>query len=508
MKKIKYYRIKITYLISALFFAITVMSCNRHSEPDHGHDHVDNLQLTSYGDDFELYVEATPFVAGQESEILAHFTRLDNFKPLREGRVTANLVAGTDTVEQTLESPTRPGVFKFTLKPGKKGDAKLVFHVKTSDKISQLTVEGITVFADEHDAVHAAEEAVITSSNSAVFTKEQSWKVDFATEQVRREPFGQVIRAIGQIQPSPGDERIVTAKTGGIVLFPGDNVVEGKAIGAGQTLFAIDGSSMADNNLSVRFSEAQNEYNRAKAEYDRKAELAKEKIVSQSELLRVKTEMDNARVNFNNLQKNFSTGKQSVNSPIGGFITGVLVRNGEYAAAGQPVLKVSQNKDLFVKAELRPKYFEKLNQISTVTFRLLENKATYTLEELNGRIVSFGKSADIANPLLPVVFQIDNRAGFLPGSFIEMFIKTQAQGEVLTVANEAIVEEMGNYFVYVQLTPELFEKRPVKRGQTDGLRTEITAGVSEVERVVSKGAILVKLAQAAGAIDVHSGHVH
>ncbi|MEA5043688.1 MAG: efflux RND transporter periplasmic adaptor subunit, partial [Petrimonas sp.] len=313
---------------------------------------------------------------------------------------------------------------------------------------------------------------------------------------------------IGQIQPSPGDERIVTAKTGGIVLFPGDNVVEGKAIGAGQTLFAIDGSSMADNNLSVRFSEAQNEYNRAKAEYDRKAELAKEKIVSQSELLRVKTEMDNARVNFNNLQKNFSAGKQSVNSPIGGFITGVLVRNGEYAAAGQPVLKVSQNKDLFVKAELRPKYFEKLNQISTVTFRLLENKATYTLEELNGRIVSFGKSADIANPLLPVVFQIDNRAGFLPGSFIEMFIKTQAQGEVLTVANEAIVEEMGNYFVYVQLTPELFEKRPVKRGQTDGLRTEITAGVSEVERVVSKGAILVKLAQAAGAIDVHSGHVH
>ena len=96
----------------------------------------------------------------------------------------------------------------------------------------------------------------------------------------------------------------------------------------------------------------------------------------------------------------------------------------------------------------------------------------------------------------------------MSGSFIETFIKTQSQTETLTVSNEAIVEEMGNYFVYVQLTPELFEKRPVKTGVTDGIRTEITDGVSQGERIVGKGAILVKLAQSAGAIDPHAGHVH
>lgn len=499
---------KLTYLVSALFLAVATLSCNRNNDQDLDHGHVDNLQLISYSDGFEMFAEATPFAVGHESEILAHFTRLENFKPLENGSVTANLVVGDDTVSQTLDSPMRPGIFRFTLKPGEKGEAKLLFNVKISGKISQLTVEGITVFADLNDAIHAAEDAVITSSNGAVFTKEQSWKVDFATEEIRKEPFGQVIRTIGQIQPSPGDERIVVAKTGGVVLFPGDDVVEGRAVGAGETLFTIDGSGMADNNLSVRFSEARNEYSLARAEYDRKAELAKDRIVSQRELRRAETEMENARANFNNLQKNFSAGKQSVNSPIGGFIAAVLVHNGEYVEAGQPVLRVSQNRNLFVKAELRPKYFEELNRISTVTFRLMENKATYTLEELNGRVVSFGKSVDTGNPLLPVLFQVDNRAGFIPGSFIEMFIRTQAGEEVLTVANEAVVEEMGNYFVYVQLTPELFEKRLVKRGRTDGFRTEITTGVSEAERVVSKGAILVKLAQAAGAIDVHSGHVH
>lgn len=499
---------KTTYLVSVFFLAISVMACGRHGHGEHDHDHVDNLQLTSYNDDFEVFAEAAPFAVGHESDILAHFTHLNNFKPLEEASVTADLIIGSDVVTQTLESPARAGIFKFTLKPEKEGEAKLVFHVKTPDKTSELTIGGIIVFADEHDAIHAAHDALITGTNAASFTKEQSWKVDFTTEEVRKEPFGQIIRAIGQIQPSLGDERIVAAKTGGVVLFPGDNVVEGRAVGAGQTLFTIDGSGMADNNLSVRFAEAQNEYNRARAEYERKAELAKDRIVSQSELLRAKTELDNARVSYNNLQKNFSAGKQSVNSPIGGFITSVMVRNGEYAAAGQPVLTVSQNKNLFVKAELRPRYFENLNTISTVTFRLLQNKATYTLDELGGRIVSFGKSADINNPLLPVVFQIDNRAGFLSGSFIEMFIKTQTQDETLTVPNEAIVEEMGNYFVYVQLTPELFEKRPVKRGETDGIRTAITEGLSQGERVVGKGAILVKLAQSAGAIDPHAGHVH
>ena len=60
----------------------------------------------------------------------------------------------------------------------------------------------------------------------------------------------------------------------------------------------------------------------------------------------------------------------------------------------------------------------------------------------------------------------------------------------------------------VQINPELFEKREVKVGATDGLRTEILSGISATDRVVTKGAILVKLAQASGALDPHAGHVH
>ncbi|MDR0367740.1 MAG: efflux RND transporter periplasmic adaptor subunit [Bacteroidales bacterium] len=500
---------KVHNIIIALLAAVALTSCTQSGNaPEDGHDHDEHLQLTAYNNNFEVFAEVEPFVAGQSSDITAHFSLLKNFKPMTAGSVTASLIIETDGIRQRLEQPTRPGVYVFSLQPAAAGNGKLIFDIETEEGTSQIVVPNISVYADAHEAQHAAIAAAVNNSNAAVFSKEQSWKVDFATEEVRRKDFGQIIRITAQIQPSQGDERVITAKMGGMVLFSNGDVVEGKAVGAGQTLFSIDGSGMAADNISVRFTEAESEYNRAKTEYERKRELAKENIVSQSDLLKAKTDFTNAEANYLNLKGNFSAGKQIVSSPISGYITRVLVRNGEYAQAGQPVLVVSQNRDLFIKAELPPKYFDRLGNITSANFRLLNSNRTYTLEELNGRLLSYGKSADINMPLISVVFQVQNKADFLAGSFVETFIKTQTSAQTLTVSNESIVEEMGNYFVYVQLTPELFEKRAVKKGVTDGLRTEIAEGISAGERVVSKGAVLVKLAQAAGTVDAHSGHAH
>ena len=492
-----------------LFTGIMIVGCgHKHTNETNKHVHGETLQLTAYNSDFEVFVLSAPFVAEQSGDILAHFSRLDNFKPLTEGPVTASLLVGAGDVHLTLEKPIRPGIYRFSLQPTSPGTGKLVFDIQTSRGVSQVVFPDITVYANEHDAHEAAAESAVTSNNGVVFTKEQSWKIDFATAEARREPFGQIIRSTSQIQPSQGDERVVTAKTGGIVFFSNDNVVEGKAVSAGQVLFSIDGSGMADNNLSVRYTEAESEYHRAKAEYDRKQELAKENIVSQSDLLKAKTDFSNAEAVYNNLHKNFAAGKQIVSSPISGFVTRVLVRNGEYAEAGLPVLVVSQNRDLMIKAELQPKYFDRLGSIKSANIRLMNSNRIYTLEELGGRLISYGKSTDIANPLIPVLFRVNNKAGLLSGSFVEMFIKTQTDAQAITVPNESIIEEMGNYFVFVQLTPELFEKRVIKIGVTDGVRTEITEGLAEGERVVSKGAMLVKLSQASGALDPHAGHVH
>ena len=493
-------------LVMAMLAMFAFAGCghNNHATDTHDHAHDETLQLFAYSADFEVFAEAAPFVVRQTGEILAHFTCLENFKPIAESSVTVSLIVGTDGIRQTLDEPIRQGIYQFSLQPTVAGTGRLIFDIKTPEGVSQIVVPNITVYDNEHAAHEAAAEAAVTSSNGVAFTKEQSWKVDFATTEVRSEPFGQIIRTTAQIQPSQGDERTIIAKASGVVLFPDGNLVEGKAVNTGQTLFTIDGSGMADNNLSVRRAEAEAEYRRTKAEYERKATLAQENVVSQSDLLKAQTDFINAETAYNNLNRNF----ENVASPIGGFVTRIMVRSGEYVEAGQPVLMVSQNRDLLIKAEIQPRYFDVLSAIASANIRVQNSNRTFTLEELGGRILSYGRTTDISNPLIPVVFRVNNTAGLLSGSFVEMFIKTQTNAQAIIIPNEAIIEEMGVFLVFVQLTPELFEKRLIKQGVTDGVRTEIMEGITAGERVVSKGAILVKLAQASGALDPHAGHAH
>ncbi|MDR2814641.1 MAG: efflux RND transporter periplasmic adaptor subunit [Prevotellaceae bacterium] len=470
--------------------------------------HEEKLTLTSYNRDVEVYAEVTPLVAGQQSSVVAHFTRLDNFKPLEAETVTVSLTTGGDSIGQTLGEPERPGVYRFTLQPAAVGAGKLAFGITTPSGTSQVAIPDVRVYAGDSEAERAADNEVVPGSSDVVFTKEQSWKVDFATEEATPAPFGEVIKVVAKILPAQGDERVVATQSSGMVVFHNGSMVEGRAVGAGQALFSIESEGLADNSLSVRYAEAESEYNRAKVEYERKKALAQDKIASESELLKAQTELTNAEITYRNLRKNFSAGRQVVSSPTGGFVRQVWVKNGEYVAAGQAVVTVTQNRDLLIRAELQPKYYGVLSAITSANIRVMGSNRTYTLEELDGQVASFGKSTDVSNPLIPVIFQVRNSVGLLSGSFVELYIKTQTSSRAIALPNESIVEEMGSFFAYVQRTPELFEKRPVRKGATDGFRTEVLSGISAGERVVSKGAILVKLAQAAGGVDSESGHSH
>ncbi len=496
-------------LLAIILAAATITSCTNNNQPsEEHHEHEENLQLTAYNNDFELYAEAKPFVANQPSEILAHFTTLNNFKPLKSAKITATLSIGNDSISQSLDAPSSPGIFKFSLTPTKTGKANLRFYIQTTDSSSLITTPEITVYSDEHDAHQAAEEAEISSSNSVSFTKEMSWKIDFSTELCRQEPFGEIIKTMAQVQPSQGDECIISAKTSGIVSISDPSLIVGTSVSNNQPLFSIKSSDMADDNLSVRLREAESEYSIAKKDYERKSELAKDNIVSESDLLSARARFESAEAVYSNLQRNFSSGAQSVTAPISGFVKQLLVRNGQFVEAGQPLISISQNKDLFLKADIQPKYYHSLSYIADANIRLLNSDSVFSLKSLNGRLISYGKSVESGSPLIPVIFSINNSLDLLPGSFIELYIKTLSAQPSLTVPNVSLVEEMGNYFVFVQLTPELFEKREVKIGKSDGLRTEILSGIVASERIVAKGATLVKLAQATGSLDAESGHHH
>jgi RND family efflux transporter MFP subunit len=225
-------------------------------------------------------------------------------------------------------------------------------------------------------------------------------------------------------------------------------------------------------------------------------------------LLSARNQYEITKIVFENLDKNFDASGQIITSPQSGFIQQVFIKNGAYVEAGQPIALISQNKSMTLTAEIPVKFASDLSNIKTAIIRNMTDGQTYTLEELSGKVVSFGKAANNESFLLPVNMLVENNGSLVSGSFVEVFLKTASNSVSITVPNEALIEEQGVFFVWVQVHPELFEKREVRIGSTDGMRTAIKNGISTDERIVIRGAMLIKLAQATGSLDAHSGHVH
>jgi RND family efflux transporter MFP subunit len=498
-----YFRILLTSLI-----ALTIAGCNNNANEPHAESEEVKFQYTAYSEDLELFAEADPFVIGQTANVLSHFSNLPEFTAVTSGAITLKLNVNDKSVEQNLESPSRKGIYSFDIKPEVSGAGTLEYLLKTDAGESIVTVSGIMVYSNHQEAAEAAGKIMISRTNTSVFTKEQSWKIDFSTGHPVRKSFGQVIKATAQIQSAQGDEVIIAAKTSGVVSFSGNSITEGINVTNGQALLTIKGSELSENNSAVRYAEAKNNFEKARADYERAKLLAEDKIVSEKQLLEAKTQYENTRSAYENLNQNFSAAGQTVRSPINGFVKQLFVTNGQFVEAGEPLTLISQNKSLLLRAEVQQKYARDLLSIATANIRTVENNKTYTLEELNGKVLSVGKSTTTDNFLIPVTLQINNVGSFVPGGFVELYLKTISNSQALTIPNSAVIEEQGNFFVFVQVTPELFEKREIKTGATDGINSEVISGLAEDERIVTKGAIVIKLSQASGTLDAHSGHVH
>ncbi|MBO6223121.1 MAG: efflux RND transporter periplasmic adaptor subunit [Bacteroidales bacterium] len=492
-------------ILAMVISAVALAGCHDHDHDleEEGHHH--SFLLTSYSDTHEIFAEIDPMVAGEHAHALVHLTRLKDFKPVEKGALKASLNVGKPEVI-VVEEPSSPGIYKLEFHPSAAGSGTITFEI-SGDTPDTVSVP-VTVFDNEESADEAVEEAEIKNSNAIVFPKEQSWKIDFSTEECHAVKLGQVIKTMAQVLPSLGDERVITTPVAGTVTFSSDAIVEGKQVSPGQLLFTVDNSGLKDEgNIAVMSSQAESDYNLALSEYERKAALAQDRIVSQSDLQTAKRNLEAAKARYDNLRRGYLAGKQRVTSPIGGYVTSVNARSGGFVETGQVVMTISKGGSMYLKAELQPKYFSALGGLSSVNVRMPSGEVL-SLEDLGGSMLSYGKSIGADSPLIPVTFQIRRIGDILPGTFMEIFLVCESGRAGLSVPVESIVEEMGNYFVFVQLTPELFEKREVSLGASDGIRREILSGLSEGERVVGKGAVLVKLSQAAGKLDAHSGHVH
>jgi membrane fusion protein, heavy metal efflux system len=465
-----------------------------------------SLSYTLYSDSSELFVEFKPLVVGNTSKFAAHLTHLGElFTPFTEGSVVVSLFINGKVLKDSAGAPASPGIFRLALAPKAAGIGTLVFDISSRGHKDQITIDSITVYPDEKTALN--DQHAESAGSDISYLKEQAWKVEFANAPARRETIYNVVRASGQIIAAPGDEATVAARSNGIVKFGTASAIIGAPVRNGQTLFTVSGGGVAGDNIDAAIQSARAELATAKTEYTRASALVEDKLITQAEYQQAKLRYQNSQIALNNLSKGYSTGGKTVTSPITGYVKTILVSEGQFVSAGQPLATLSKNRRLLLRADVPLKDADKVPFIHEANFILPQHSFAFNTKALNARLIATGKAMSENSPFIPVHFQLDSRPGIVPGTFAQVYLMTTPVFNALVIPVSALVEEQGIFYLYVQTEGESFQKREVRLGVNDGQRVQVLSGISEGERVVTKGAYQIKLSQASGTLPAH-GHEH
>lgn len=495
------------YSIVVAALAILLAGCaghdpkEKHQEGEDEHHHHDEIheQIIQYTDRYELFAETEPLVVNENRSVLAHLTRLSDFKPLTDETVKAELKVGDQTVQAEV-GPKPPGIYELKFKAPQAGEGQLTIFIQ--DKQERIDAP-VRIYQDDHEPHHELE-GEEAPANAVSFTKEQSWNVAFGTGLARLAPVGQLIKTTARVEALPAKSHTLTAQTSGTLNFTSNSMVDGSSVKAGQALFTIQGSGMGDDNAALVYQEAKGDYELAKAEYERMQQLVDKEIVSKRAYQETKNQYEKAKAKFDNLQHNFNSEGQVVYALSAGVLEKIRVHNGQHVDKGQTLATIASYSKVQLVANVPSRYRTDLSSVLATSYK----SDSQNWKTLDASLTSVGQRVDESSFRLPVYFEAANTGDLLPGSLIELNITCSADRPVVVVPTVSLLEQQGNYFVYVQLNPELFEKRQVFPGASNGVETVITEGLTDGERIVTKGAVLVKLASVSNTLDPHAGHVH
>ena len=465
----------------------------------------------------ELFAEYPPLVKGKTSRFAIHLTRLDNFKPVTQGRVEVRLERDAKKEVFSADAPSQPGIFGVAVTPTASGDYRLSIHLMSPALTDAHDLGAISTADTTQAAIH---EHGPETQETITFLKEQQWTLDFGTAVVEDRELKSSLRVPGEVIPRSGGEADVSAPLDGRIV--GNRVpVIGSRVRAGETLLRIlpptslpgDVASLelALEEAEAEFSYARNDRERAERLVSAGASPAKRleeaRTAEVTSAARVKAAK--ARVaQYNATSAGTGTPENStlfaVRAPISGVITETSTAPGANVKAGETLLRVVDVDTVYISAIVPEAALPRVKALSGAEMEIAGTEKPRRLQ----RLISVGRVVDTASRTFPVIYELDNRdRAVAVNQAVHVRLLTTKSSLAPAVPESAVVDDGGRPIVFVQLTGEAFVRRPVKLGVREGGMVEALQGVMPGERVVTKGAHLIRLASLSSQVPAH-GHVH
>lgn len=495
--------------------------------PGHGHGHGDGVAIgiTRWTDRLELFAEHPPAVVGQEMPFLAHLTILPGFQALQNATVTLAL-DGPQPVSARVEKMLRPGIFQPAIVPRAPGTYQARLVVEGPE--AQDTIDGfeIQVYASAADARAAHPPEGEGDDDGISFLKEQQWQVPFGTAFATRGPLVPTIEVAGEVDTPPGGRAEIGAAIAGRLVVPAQGLPRpGQRVRKGQMLATIaPAPSSPEDGARARLAvaEAESRATAARAAQERAARLIQDRAISQRELDDAQREAQvaeeavraarQAAQIFSGAAAGSGAGLWRVTSPIDGVLTEVRATPGASVSPGLVLFRVVNPGELWIRARVPEQDAARLRTDHDAGYRLtgLDTWVAIDItgEDAGASVVAVSRAVDPASRTVEVIYalkQPDERLRV--GSLVHVSLPVGEPWDGVIVPREAVLQDAGRAIVYVQAEGERFEERGVLPGPRGGALVGVERGVAAGERVVTRGANLIKLAARANQAPAH-GHVH
>jgi RND family efflux transporter MFP subunit len=464
----------------------------------------------------ELFVEHPVLVVGRAARFAIHFTDLRTFKPLTSGRAIVTLT-GARTETFATDDPSRPGIFGVTVTPAAAGPVSM--RIQVAGPLSDRHDLGqLEVFASEHAAREQTKEA--PTAEGIAFLKEQQWTLDFATTPAERRGVRSSVQVPAEVRPRAGGDAIVTAPVNGRVLQVAGTIVLGATVARGSPLAEIlPQSAQAGDRpgLEADLSEARARLQLAEADRARAERLTDAGAIPGRRLheaqvaektARARVEAAEARLQqLDAAQTGTGTAERAgrfvVRAPFAGVLTAITTQPGAAVEQGAPLFRVVAVDAVEIVAQVPEADLAMLDTLDDADALIPASDEPIHLTAP----ISRGRVLDPTSRTLPVVFRLAQPAPAVAvGQRLAVRLHTGGRQDATVIPASAIVDDAGRPVVFVQIAGERFARRAVSTGAREGGDVAV-AGVSPGERVVVRGAPLIRLASMSSQVPAH-GHVH
>jgi len=480
---------------------------------------VQTISVTRWSDRTELFMEYPPLVVGSKGRAAVHFTSIGSFKPVSEGRVTIELKKDIQVVESfETEGPSSPGIFGVDLEPRQAGSYLLVVSLHAPNLEDSHELGEVTVYAKQEEASVAS---AAPQEETVPFLKEQQWSLDFATEPATEREMRESLRVAGEVRPRSGGEVEITAPLSGRIATSTPLPVVGQTVSQGQPLTSLIPPTPAPADLpslELALAETTTELDLAGADRERAERLVEVGAVPALRLHHAQAAEAQAGARLKAAQDRLSQYKSTreadvvanseslflVRAPISGVVTDVMATSGKNVGEGDALLHIVAVDRVYAVASVPEAEAHRITQLTGAEIELPGASKVIPARQL----VSVSRWIDPNSRTLSVIYEVDNTERQLAiGQALAVRLFLSQVSKALAVPEGAIIDDGGRPVIFVQVAGESFARRPVRLGARASGYVQVLDGLRPGERVVTKGAYLIRLAALSPQIPAH-GHVH